>query len=119
MSTAANPSPCPMTNQGSWLHAEAMAARGASYSSKLIGDRIDLLREQLGYKTAKEFADFLGVDQNTLTMWLRGDRTPQLDKIARLREKTGVTADYLLYGDTSTLPLHLFRLLSGRQAEAS
>jgi transcriptional regulator with XRE-family HTH domain len=93
-----------------------MSAARAPYSAEHVGRRVLLLQKMLGYRNGREFAGFLEVDENTLTSWTRGKRVPGLDKILRLKEKTGVTADFILFGDTATLPLHLFRLLGNQQA---
>ena len=48
--------------------------------AKLIGWNINLLLLQ-NNKTQQELADYLGVGQSTVSMWVNGTRTPRMDRI--------------------------------------
>jgi transcriptional regulator with XRE-family HTH domain len=61
--------------------------------------------------TAREFAEKLDIEENTLTSWERGERLIEPEDLASVRELTGVTADYIYYDDPSGLPPELVRNL--------
>ena len=64
-------------------------------STKKIGQRINcLLAEQ--NKSQKELADFLGIDQSTVSHFVNGRRTPNINQIVRISYFFDTTADYLL-----------------------
>ena len=59
-----------------------------------------------GYKSQKELADILFVNQTAVSQWERGITTPSSQLLIRLSELYGVTTDYLLGRDEkeSTTP---------------
>lgn len=57
--------------------------------------QIRKLREGLGYNQA-QFARRLGVSRQALSRWERGDGAPQLHKLFRIAEITGVHLPSLL-----------------------
>lgn len=60
-----------------------------------IGKRINtLLAEQK--KLQKELANFLGVQDNTISYFVSGRRTPNIEQIVKISEFFNVTTDYLL-----------------------
>ena len=68
--------------------------------SKKIGTRINtLLAEQ--DKKQKELAAFLGVQDNTISYFVSGRRTPNTEQLAKIADFFNVSADYLL-GRTET-----------------
>lgn len=91
----------------------------ASQLKSDFGERLIHLRKQLGYKEAVDMADAIGVDQNTYTRWERGETYPQVPNLLKLKRVTGVTADYLFFGDLSGLPFQLIRLLAPAARQAS
>lgn len=95
-----------------------METPAASQMKLDFGARLVFLRKQLGYEEAVDFAKYLGVDQNTYTRWERGEVYPQIPNLLRIKLQTNVTSDYLYFGDTSGLPLHLFRLLAPAARQA-
>ena len=52
-----------------------------------------------GYKTQKELADVLFVNQTAVSQWERGATTPSNQLLIKLSELYGVTTDYLLGRD--------------------
>ncbi len=72
-----------------------------------VGRRLRTVRTAAGYRTAREFAEKLSVEENTLTSWERGERLIEPEDLAAVRELTGVTADYIYYDDPSGLPPEL------------
>lgn len=59
-----------------------------------------------GYKSQKELADILFVNQTAVSQWERGITTPSSQLLIKLSELYGVTTDYLLGRDEkeSTTP---------------
>ena len=59
-----------------------------------------------GYKSQKELADILFVNQTAVSQWERGITTPSSQLLIKLSELYGVTTDYLLCRDEkeSTTP---------------
>ena len=59
-----------------------------------------------GYKSQKELADILYVNQTAVSQWERGITTPSSQLLIKLSELYGVTTDYLLGRDEkeSTTP---------------
>ena len=49
-----------------------------------------------GYKSQKELADVLFVNQTAVSQWERGATTPSNQMLIKLSELYGVTTDYLL-----------------------
>lgn len=54
-----------------------------------------------GFKTQKDLADILFVNQTAVSQWERGATTPSSQLLLRLSELYGVTTDYLLGRDES------------------
>lgn len=67
-----------------------------------------------GNKSQTEFSSLLGVAQNTLGRYERGERTPDADFLLALRQKLGVSAEWLLAGEGPMLPGDI-----GRPTESS
>ena len=61
-----------------------------------IGERIKQIR---GKVSQKEFAISIGVAQNTLGNYERGDRTPNADVIVRIAKDYDVSFNWLLLGE--------------------
>lgn len=62
------------------------------------GAKIKRLREAQGF-TQLAVAEYVGVSVRTVVSWELGERIPGGDKIAKLAECLGVTADELLKDD--------------------
>ena len=75
---------------------------------KAVGARLERLRVVFGFKTKTDFAKWLGIEQDTYRHYVMGrNRVP--DSICRvLKERKGVTSDWLMHGDASGLPGALF-----------
>lgn len=59
-------------------------------------NRLKELRIQHGYKSQKELADILFVNQTAVSQWERGITTPSSQMLQRLSELYQVSIDYLL-----------------------
>ena len=65
----------------------------------LIGERVRKLRENLRI-SRKEFAEIIGVAENTLISIELGARGISVDTLIKLAKSLYTTADYLLFGKT-------------------
>lgn len=59
-------------------------------------NRLKELRLSHGYKSQKELADFLYVNQTAVSQWERGVTMPSSPMLLKLSELYGVSIDYLL-----------------------
>lgn len=63
--------------------------------SKTIGIRINTLLAEQGHKQ-KELAAHLGIQDNTISYFVSGRRTPNTEQIVKIADFFNVSADYLL-----------------------
>ena len=82
---------------------------GRRRPARRAGQRLKGVRLAAGYGKQKELADALGVAAGTYSKWELGDRRPPNHILARIKELTSATADYLFLGDLFGLPVHLYR----------
>lgn len=68
-------------------------------------NRFKELRIQHGYKSQKELADVLFVNQTAVSQWERGATTPSNQMLKRLSELYHVSTDYLLEQTDDPLPM--------------
>ena len=47
-------------------------------------------RQQGGRKTVKQFAEFVGVSQSSISMWWHGERVPEGENIRKIADKLGL-----------------------------
>jgi transcriptional regulator with XRE-family HTH domain len=71
---------------------------------QLVGARYRACRKAAGYETAREFANLLEVEENTLTKWERGESFPDELHLGKFRRLTGVPIDFLYTGDLRDVP---------------
>jgi transcriptional regulator with XRE-family HTH domain len=84
-----------------------------------IGARLELLREWRGAKQ-KDMAAMAGVTPQAWNNWIRGRARPDIEQVWDLCRETGVTSDYIYFGDRSGLPLRFVEwLVSGRDQSKS
>lgn len=57
---------------------------------------LERLEECRNGMTVSAFSRFLGINQKTLDMYVKGDRKPSVDLIVAVCSKCGKTADWLL-----------------------
>jgi len=85
--------------------------------TEAFAKRLRAVREACGYSTMREFAKRLGVEEDAYGWYERARSLPHPYIIGRIRQLTGVTADYLYYGDERGLPIELLRLIEAIRAE--
>lgn len=59
-----------------------------------LGDRIQLLRKQMGY-SQKSFAEFLNVPQPSISAYENGKNSPTIDVLINIATKCNVSIDWL------------------------
>jgi len=75
----------------------ANSARAARLM-KAFGKRLRIAREQfLGIKYAGDFAKLLEIDGQRYRKYDRGEAFPPLDVLENIIDRTGVSADWLLF----------------------
>lgn len=83
-----------------------------------VGERLRLLRLSLGYKKATPFAKALGIEGPTYRTYERGENPPPYEVLGRIKELTGASADWVLYGDAGSLTVSLYQMIYGRVPSA-
>jgi len=73
-------------------------------NNKEIARRLVLLRKSLGIASQAEFCRKIGVAPNRWNQYESGERRITLDVVGKLRQRFGVTADWIYFGDESGLP---------------
>lgn len=78
----------------------------------LTAKRVKLLRQTLGFTESKDFAAHLGIGKQRWNAFENG--APLSKEVAfLLREQTGVTLDWLYFGEPWGLPSQLVHQLTG------
>ena len=104
--------------RGKWLPGDRSGRRPGQVAltwKRTVGARLKAVREATGYRRARAFARALGVQENTYTSWERGDRVIHPEALGKVRALTGVTADYIYYGDPTALSESLVAALGLEQ----
>lgn len=83
----------------------------AEYLHEEIGSRLRRLRRARGF-TVAEFAKLHGWNPTQLTNWETGHRRITIDAAAQLRERYGVTLDWIYLGSEAALPQNVARDLA-------
>ena len=76
-----------------------------------VAGRLRIARKSIGFRTARSFAKKLGIDENSYTPYERGKAIPPPVLLAKVKHLTGVTMDWLFFGDTSGLTLKVHEAL--------
>lgn len=76
--------------------------------------RLKLLRKALGFRFAPAFAERAGINVDTYFKYEQGYRLPEAGRPEwqMIRNASGATVDWLLYGDENSLPTSLRITLS-------
>lgn len=78
-----------------------------------LNEKLSMLRKNNNYST-RELADKVGVSQSSISLWEKGDRKPDFDKIVMLANIYGVSTDFLLGTRTQGAKSKLNELLEQR-----
>lgn len=72
--------------------------------NRWFGKRLRAMRISAGYESAREFAAMIGVAENTLTRWERGETQPNLQTLLRICQILQTTPNEILVGRVPTDP---------------
>lgn len=75
------------------------AMDGQPDKPEVIGERLRIARLAMGYEDQVAFALRCGVSSQAWNNWERGRQPPSLDQASRIRARTGLTTDFIYYGD--------------------
>lgn len=75
------------------------------------GKRLKALRIAKGFDTMRAFANDLGVEEDRYDTWEKGKALIPPQYIEALRQRYGITSDWLYFGDPSGLNVGLFQAL--------
>lgn len=88
----------------------AMIKSANPMSLEAIAERLIMLRESFGMNQT-EFCRHVGFTQQALGNYEHAERRINLDQSIKLVQKTGVTLDWIYFGDDSQLPIKLYRAM--------
>jgi transcriptional regulator with XRE-family HTH domain len=74
-----------------------------------IAVRLRRLREALGFDSARDFAAFLDIPEQTWYHLEKGRRSILPPDAVKVCARTGVSMDWIYRGMEDTLPLHVFK----------
>ena len=77
----------------------------------IIGERLRKLREEFLKETRKEFAKRCGITERHIGQIERGEFLIGLKTLNKIVEATGITADYILYGEGTGNDLKIKQIL--------
>lgn len=83
-----------------------------------LNEKLSMLRKNNNYST-RELAEKLGVSQSSISLWEKGDRKPDFEKIVKLADIYGVSTDYLLGTRSQGVKLRLNKLNEQRNLISS
>lgn len=66
---------------------------------EIIGNRLEALRKELGFKTQDAFAEKLGIDKSTYSSIKNGKRNLSFETACMIRKTWGISVDWLFFGD--------------------
>lgn len=84
---------------------------------EVIGPRLRAIRLAAGYERQEAFAAICDISPQAWNNYERGRQTPRIDQLSKIRQATGVTADFILYGDPRGLTVEMADRI--RRAEAA
>ena len=73
--------------------------RGMIDPPTIIGNRLEALRKELGFKTQEAFAEKMGIDKSTYSSIKNGKRNLSFETACVIREIWGISIDWLFFGD--------------------
>jgi len=80
-----------------------------------VAQRLEQTRKALGFKSQKKFSKVIGVEYHTYNKWATEANLPDIFAMVRLKEKFGVTTDWIYSGDHTALPSHIKQKLFDTQ----
>jgi transcriptional regulator with XRE-family HTH domain len=87
-------------------------------SPKSIGKRLAQLREAKGITSQIEMARIIGCELNRYNHWERGRIMLPIEFAIEIAKQTGADLDFIYLGETSGLPINLWKLLSSTSGQS-
>ena len=78
-----------------------------------FGQRLIAARKAAGFVKQNAFATELGISSSRLSQWEAGRRTPDMFYLGKIITITGVTLDWLYFGNPSGMPYGIIQKLGG------
>lgn len=75
---------------------------------KASGLRLCSLRLAKGFETIRGFAKELGIEEDRYTAWEKGKALIPPQEVQKLRQRFGITSDWMYFGDAAALPRALY-----------
>lgn len=82
---------------------------------KVIGARLKLLREAMGFDEAKAWCEYVDIATNAWNHFERGRRAPTIEAALKVAVKTGATLDWIFRGLEETLPVRVQQALAAAE----
>lgn len=83
-----------------------------------FGRRLVAARTAAGYPKQSAFADELGITSPRLSQWEAGKRTPDMFYLGKIVTITGVTLDWLFFGNPAGMTYATLERLAGANPAA-
>lgn len=77
-----------------------------------IAARLRRLRAAMGFPQAKQFAEYLGINEQAYNHFERGRRAPTWPDAIKICAKTGVSLDWIIRGLEDRLPVGLAKRIA-------
>lgn len=83
------------------------------------GQRLTETRQALGFKTKREFANELDFLEDRYGSWENGKNMVQPECVLQLKERWGVTFDWIYFGDPTGLPVRVYNKIQAQKLAAA
>ncbi|MEN3950268.1 helix-turn-helix transcriptional regulator [Iodidimonas sp. SYSU 1G8] len=80
-----------------------------------FGVRLHVARRAAGFSRQTSFASALGVSPSRLSQWERGKRMPDMIYLGKICTITGVTLDWLYFGNAASMPYGMMQRIHALQ----
>lgn len=103
----------------SLMESESMPPKSEKAYAVAAGRRLRATREALGYVTGREFAQLTNVSEDVLSSWERGKALVRPWYISTLKERWGITQDWIYDGEIKGLEFSLGTRLKDLDSQSS
>lgn len=74
---------------------------------EIVAGRLRALQKELGFKTQTAFAEALGIDKSTYSLYVNGHRPLTFETALLIRKQWGISLDWMFFGDLGMAPQSL------------
>lgn len=112
--------PCPLGDDSiALMESEPMPPKSEKAYAVAAGRRLRATREALGYVTGREFANITNVSEDVLSSWERGKALVRPWYVSTLKERWGITHDWIYDGEIKGLEFSLGTKLKDLDLQSS